>query len=193
MKMQNKRNQNIYETLANSSWFREQYDQVRKEYKRLGNSKVYLFRETKRLCRYMPTPWEASIRKFIETGVLIKPSLGTNVVYQQNNVTGVQELFIQIYRHTTQDDVKRIWSEVKRFQKMLKEVWAPALSDTNLRVLATWDEVESREKKPKIIAREVHILLLKGRPQISLGESTIRKIVSDLRKQLHAGKKSIKK
>jgi hypothetical protein len=186
------RNENIFDTLSSSDWFNGECEIVRKSYLENGEDKLFLETEVKRLSKNLPA-WESSIRNYIKTGKLKIPTIGgARVVCNQNFETGSDELYIQVYKKTTQEDVLKIWSQVEDFQRRLKEVHAPEISDINMEILKIWQEVEARADRPKIIAREV-VIILEQRHQIVLEESTIRKIVSVLKRQLHVVEKTGKK
>lgn len=186
------RDELILDTLNNSRWFTNECKLVGKKYLK-SKDRLYLSNETKRICKLLPNYWENSVRKYIETGKLVKPTIeGAQVVFSMDKDKNESALHIRIFQKTSKKDViaKKIWKKVKYFQKLLPEIWAPEI-ESNLIVLQVWEEVESRPKKPRNIAREVESILHNKYHSIvgGIGVSDIRKRVSTLRKQLQAGLK----
>jgi hypothetical protein len=186
------RDQNIFETLSYSEWFENECKRIKKIYDDSPHDLVIFEKELKKLIKFIPSNWEASIRKYILGGNLELPFIkGTKVIFKKNFVTGETKLYLQIFKRTTQKDVIQVWDKVKKLQKKMNELWAPSIPKQNKDVFKIWQEVESREKKPRQIAREVAAILCNY--GCDLAENTITKIVSNMRKQLHAVKKGNKK
>lgn len=182
----NRRNQNISRTLTNSQWFMDRCDDIRKKYQESGQDEVFLEHEVRKLTKALPDNWRAKITSFIKTGVMSQPSWGTQIVMRDDldkKLGWQRSLFVQIFKDTTLEDITKIWKHVKNYQKNLPEIWAPGFSDDDKLILDIWQEVESREKKPRNITREVSALLFE-RHNKNFDESDIRKRVSELKKQL---------
>lgn len=176
------RNENIFNTLTKSDWFLDEADKVRKKYQKTSNE-IYLNAEVKRLSRFIPDYWENSIREFIKTNKLELPTIGASIVYNQDQ--NGRELYIKIFKKTTQDDVIKIWPTVEKMQKWLKEILAPEISDTDFEILNLWIQAENEKPKTHNLALAVSSRLKRN----SLGENDIRKRVSRLKKQLNVKEK----
>lgn len=186
MEKTNRRNQNIFRTISNSRWFMDQCEDIRKKYHESGDNDAVLELEVKKLAKSLPENWRSKIITFIKSGKLDQPDWGTQIVMRDDfdKKSGWQRgLFIQIFKDTTLDDIRKIWKHVQDHQKRLPEIWAPGFSDDDKLILDVWQEVVSRDKKPRNITREISSILF-DRYNKNFDESDIRKRISDLKKQL---------
>jgi len=189
----NNRDQNIFDTLSSSEWFLVECQRIRKLYYDSNKDSLLLKREMEHLTRFIPSNWEASIRKYILDGKLEMPFYtGTNLVFEDNMETGETRLYLEIYKKTSQQDVIELWGKIENYQKRMNELWSPTIPEQNKAVFEIWQEVESRVNRPPVIAREVSAVLY-NKHKLILAENTITKIVSNMRKQLHMVKKDSKK
>ena len=180
----------IFDELSNSRWFVDKCEEIKQKYNK-SKDWFLLKNEVDELCKFIAIPgyWNISIRNYIKDGNLKLPKLsGANIIANRGLQNRNLELFIQIYRHTTQEDVLRIWKDVEICQKGLREIWVRSLED--LEVLKIWNEVLGWPKRPRNIASQVEAELRKK--GISLSQGDIRKRVSRMKKQVGETKKPVK-
>lgn len=203
--MKNK-NQKVFETLIHHEHFLSECQKSRETYLQSkneitlprigklelegGNEKV-LLDETQRIMNMFPRlsrVWEKSVKRFIQTGNLEMPSdKPPFIVYKQhlddNGNVLRKDLYLQIFKSTTQKDYQDWWKEIEKYQNWLDEANPKPITDRDLEIL----KLHNQGKKDTEIA---DILFEKG---IEINESYIRKIISELSKQLGVTKKTIKK
>ncbi len=161
-------------------------EEIRKKYHESGGNEAELDQEVKKLAKSLPENWRSKITAFIKSGMLDLPDWGTQITMRDDfdKKSGWQRgLFVQIFKDTNLEDIRKIWNQVKNYQKQLPEIWAPGFSDEDLIILEAWKEVMAWPKKPRSVTAQVSAIV-NDKHGINLDDSDIRKRLSEIRKQL---------
>lgn len=182
------RSQKIFDILLNHDEFKREYLVSRKRFLQTAKETVrddgskylsqwndkILQEETTRIMALfasLPTSWEASIRDYIKTGVLISPVSSTmpKVGLEIIDPTRQSKLTVQVFKHTTKKEYVEAWKTIEQLQAYMWELDPKPLSKKEITII--------RKRAKRKTEMQIY-------NETGVGLANIRKIISRKAPQL---------